>query len=101
MIICIRDIIPSCILAPPEQEMMIRGNFSSTALSAALATFSPTTEPMLPPMKANSMAWIMTGSPPRVPRAVTMASGSPVFFWLSFNLTSYFCWSWKPRKSTG
>ena len=41
--ICIREMIPSCILAPPEQQNMNTGSFSSVARSTALAIFSPTT----------------------------------------------------------
>ena len=55
-IICIRDIMPSCIRMPPEQETMMSGRRSSMALSQARAIFSPTTEATLPPMKPNSMA---------------------------------------------
>ena len=52
--ICMRERAPSCILAPPEEEITIRPHFSSTAFSAARVIFSPTTDPMLPPMKKKS-----------------------------------------------
>ena len=45
--ICIREIIPSCILAPPEQQNRITGSFSSVACSNACVIRSPTTYPML------------------------------------------------------
>ena len=33
--ICIKDIIPSCILAPPETVKIIKGSFNSIAFSTA------------------------------------------------------------------
>ena len=48
--ICIRETIPSCILAPPEQVNKITGRLWSEAYSKALAIFSPTTLPMEPIM---------------------------------------------------
>ena len=44
--ICMREMMPSCILAPPEQEKMISGSFSSSARSASRAIFSPMLWPM-------------------------------------------------------
>ena len=46
--ICIREIIPSCILAPPEQQNRITGSLSLVARSTILVIFSPTISPMLP-----------------------------------------------------
>ena len=40
---------------PPEPLTMMSGNFSRVASSAARVSFSPTTEPMLPAMKAKSV----------------------------------------------
>ena len=57
---------PSCIRAPPELEQVISGIRRPSACSAARLTFSPTTEPMLPPMKAKSRTQSSTGSPPTV-----------------------------------
>jgi iron complex transport system ATP-binding protein len=37
-------------------------------------TFSPTTDPIEPPRKKNSIAPMMTGIPPIVPEPITMAS---------------------------
>ena len=45
---------PSCIRAPPEQVTMRRGSRFRAANSIARVIFSPTTDAMLPPMKANS-----------------------------------------------
>ena len=61
--ICINEISPSCILAPPEVVKETKGIFSSDAVSAARVTFSPTTLPMLPPMKSKSMTEIITSIP--------------------------------------
>ena len=61
--ICINDRIPSCILAPPELETTTTGIFFSSPLSRALVIFSPTTEPMLPPIKLNSITAILTSIP--------------------------------------
>jgi len=71
--------VPLTILsAPADAEMMIRGAFSSIALSTARVIISPTTEPMDPPIKLYSMAEIMVLRPPRFPRAFTKASLIPV-----------------------
>ena len=49
--ICISDSAPSIIRAPPEHETMMTGARRSMARSMARVIFSPTTTPMLPPMK--------------------------------------------------
>ena len=59
--ICIRETQPSCILAPPEAEMIRRGRCRSRAISAARVTISPTAAPMLPPMNPKSMAVTTSG----------------------------------------
>ena len=46
--ICINDTMPSCILAPPDTQKIINGNFSFIASSIASVIFSPTTLPILP-----------------------------------------------------
>ncbi len=46
------------------------GARSSRPFSRARVIFSPTTEPMLPPMNLNSMAQMITGLPPMVPLAL-------------------------------
>jgi hypothetical protein len=63
---CISEYVPSCMRAPPEEETMISGMRSAMAASPARATFSPTTEPIEPPMKPKSMTHIETGLPPIV-----------------------------------
>ena len=47
--------IPSCILAPPDAQTIRIGKFSNVALSIILVIFSPTTEPMDPPMNLKSI----------------------------------------------
>ena len=64
--ICIRDMIPSCILAPPELVNSTTGSFSSVARSKALVIFSPTTYPLLPIRKRESQ------TPSTVSRPFTM-----------------------------
>ena len=81
--ICIREITPSCILAPPEAVMQMKGIPSSAALSAFRVTFSPATEPMLPPINLKSKQLMRTSLPSIFPLALTTASLSPVFFWAS------------------
>src|SRR5439155_1734254 len=48
--ICISEKIASCIRAPPEAEKMMAGMRRSVARSKMRVTFSPTTEPIDPPM---------------------------------------------------
>ena len=52
---------PSCMRAPPEAVTMMTGTCLSIASSIARVSFSPTTEPMLPPRKANSNTQSATG----------------------------------------
>ena len=54
--ICISESAPSIIRAPPEQQTMTTGQRWSMARSMARVIFSPTTTPMLPPMKPYSIA---------------------------------------------
>ena len=56
--ICISDNAPSIMRAPPEQETMMTGLREESPRSIARVIFSPTTTPMLPPMKAYSIAAI-------------------------------------------
>ena len=53
--ICSRDIMPSCIRAPPEVENTMTGSFFFVAYSKARVTFSPTAMPMLPIMNRLSI----------------------------------------------
>ena len=62
--ICIRAVIPSCILAPPLMVTITSGSFFLPAYSARAAIFSPTTVPMLPIKKA----LFMTASAIRISR---------------------------------
>ena len=48
--ICISENRLSCMRAPPLAEKLTNGARSSSARSAARANFSPTTEPIEPPM---------------------------------------------------
>jgi len=79
--ICMRDCAPSCMRAPPEHDTMMSGVCCCSARSAARVIFSPTTEPLLPPMKPYSMTANTTAMPPTVPSAVITASLSPVRSW--------------------
>src|SRR3982751_599080 len=72
--ICISERTPSCILAPPDAEMMISGYLRSSASWPKRAIFSPTTEPIEPPMNAKSMIARHTGIPPSWPVKVRMRS---------------------------
>ena len=68
--ICISERMPSCIRAPPpEPEMMISGSCCSVARSMVRVSFSPTTEPMLPMMNAESVTPKATRRPRIMPRA--------------------------------
>jgi len=75
--ICISERIPSCILAPPEVETISSGSFFSSARSAARVIFSPTTDPIEPPMNAYSMAQMTTLMPSSFPSAQRTASPFP------------------------
>ena len=77
--ICIRERIPSCILAPPEVVTKITGSLVSSARSIARQIFSPTTDPMLPPIKLKSNTQSTTRRPFIIPSPITMASLRPVF----------------------
>ena len=67
--------------APPEVETMMNGSFFSRQRSAAMVIFSPTTEPIDPPMKPYSMAAITTGRPSSFPSAQSTASPGPTRAW--------------------
>ena len=74
--ICIREVIPSCILAPPEQVKIITGSFSFVARSTPLAIFSPTTSPMLAIRKRPSITIRATSFSPIRAFPVTTASSN-------------------------
>ena len=60
--------------APPEQETMTSGSCSLTQRSMARVSFSPTAEPIEPPMNEYSIAPIMQPMPASRPAATTTAS---------------------------
>ncbi len=66
--------------APPVEETTMQARRSSIAVSIVRATFSPTTEPMLPPMKKKFMTATLAGIPPTVATPQMAASFSPVSF---------------------
>src|SRR5580693_4544416 len=86
---CIRLIVPSIMRAPPEQEITIRGWRVSMANSTPRVTFSPTTAPIEPPMKLNSIAQTTTGRPASCPSAVITASFMPSFLRASLRRVAY------------
>jgi hypothetical protein len=65
--------------APPEAVTRINGIRASNARSTARQIFSPTTEPMLPPMNPKSNTHNATLRPLTAPWPMTMASFRPVF----------------------
>ncbi len=77
--ICMREVSPSCMRAPPEAQNTTTGRRSSMARSIRAATFSPTTCPMEPMKKPDSMTPMATGSPAMVARPVRTASSRPLF----------------------
>jgi len=80
---------PSCMRAPPEADTMRTGKRFCIASSIARVIFSPTTEAMLPPRKANSKTARATGWPPIRPTPVTTASSRPVLFRAAFTRSVY------------
>ena len=72
--ICIRDTIPSCIRAPPEQAKRITGSFSDVARSTIWVTFSPTICPILLIRNLASQTPKAVSWPPIFPFPVTIAS---------------------------
>ena len=81
--ICISESVDSCMRAPPEEETISSGSFSSTAASMVRVIFSPTTEPIEPPMNSGSMTASMIGRPLMKPLPQTTASRLPVLSWYS------------------
>ena len=81
--ICMSERMPSCMRAPPDVQTATSGRSSSAASSALRQSFSPTTLPMLPPMKPKSITASTQSLPPILAVPVTMASVRPVFAWAS------------------
>ena len=77
--ICIRDTMPSCILAPPEQQNRNTGSLHSMARSMAAVIFSPTVCPMLDIRNLESQIPSTISSPKTLHRPTVTASSSPVF----------------------
>ena len=99
--ICISDSTPSCIRAPPDAQNMIAGRLCATARSNCRAIFSPTTEPIEPPMNSNSKHAVTTGTLCTAPPMTISASVSPVFSSASFRRSVYFLLSLNLSASTG
>ena len=76
--ICISESTPSCMRAPPDAENTTAGRSSSTARSNTRVTFSPTTEPIEPPMNSNAKKPTDTGTPSISPRPERNASVDPL-----------------------
>ncbi len=72
-----REIVPSCIRAPPEALTITAGTRSANAPSKQRATFSPTTLPIEPPMNRKSNRPMATGWPSTRPMPQMAASASP------------------------
>ena len=75
---CISERIPSCMRAPPEAVTETRGTLRSPALSQARTNFSPTTRPIEPPMKPNSITASSHGWSSIAARPISIASPRPV-----------------------
>ena len=58
--ICIRESVPSCMRAPPDAEKITRAPCSCIARSISRVTFSPTADPIEPPMNDMSIAPVKT-----------------------------------------
>ncbi len=81
--ICISESTPSCMRAPPDAEKTIAGTRRSRARSNTRVTFSPTTDPIEPPMNSktkipSSTGWVSINPAPTrtasVPPAVLRAA---------------------------
>ena len=87
--ICISDTMPSCILAPPEQQNIKTGSFNSVARSMPLVIFSPTTWPILAIKKRESQIPMTASSPKILQRPIVTASFKPVFSLAAASFSSY------------
>ena len=86
--ICIKDKMPSCILAPPAAVKPITDRRCSVAYSNKRVIFSPTTVPMLPIIKCGSMQNTAQSSPITFAVPQTTASFSRVARRALFSLFS-------------
>ena len=87
--ICIRENIPSCILAPPDVVKIIRGSLFSVAYSIIRVIFSPTAEHILPIIKLLSITAVATLIELISPVPVITASFNPDLILFNSNLSSY------------
>ncbi len=99
--ICISDNRPSCMRAPPLAEKHTNGAPICSAVSAASAKRSPTTEPIEPPMKAKSNEAATSGCALSRPCIAISASYSPVLFCEILMRSLYFFWSLNFSASVG
>jgi hypothetical protein len=76
--ICISENRPSCMRAPPLAVMHTKDDCSSMAVRTPRTNFSPTTEPIEPPMNSNSKQATTTGTVLMAPCMTISASVSPV-----------------------
>ena len=83
--ICIKLNVPSCIRAPPEAVTSTNINPRTVAYSIRRVTFSPTTQPILPPMNSKVITPKATGIPSIRPVPVCIASWDLVRSWFSAN----------------
>jgi hypothetical protein len=97
--ICISDRIPSCIRAPPDADTIRTGRCLSMASSIARVSFSPTTEPMLPPRNPNSKTASTVGCPPIEAIPQITASSVEVFCTAARTRSRYFLVSLKVSGS--
>ena len=94
--ICMSDVVPSCMRAPPDTVKPTTGSPASPAFSKHRAIFSPTTDPMEPIMKSPLMTNKAHGRPSIVAWPQTTASFSPLF---SRYFSSFEAYPGKFRKS--
>ena len=99
--ICISELSPSCIRAPPDADTQMKVQPSAAARRTPWTKRSPTTEPIEPPIKRNSNAATTTGSPCMVPRITTSASSSLVVLRAAARRSGYFLLSLNFRMSMG
>ena len=64
--------------APPEAAKISAGTRRSSARSNTRVIFSPTTEPIEPPMNSNTKKPVSTSMPSILPASASRASTSPL-----------------------
>ena len=87
--ICISEIIPSCILAPPEAVNIISGSLFCVAYSIILVILSPTALPILPIIKLLSIIAVATFFEFIFPTPQSTPSSKSDFCSAFFNFSSY------------